>query len=295
MKVLPLLFCFANVALSHIQMVNPIPRGSPKGSWPESQKDYNIMAPLGGADGKTYPCQGKQKGPITATWQAGQVIAVDFEPKTMHGGGHCQWSMSYDNEKTFVTFYTMLGNCLHPSNLPEYKIPLPPTLPACESCVMQWTWVNSIGNRELYANCADVTIKNDLPKSQQVYTNKAPLVIHVNNGIQKTIPEFPNPGMYDGRDLYDQTGSVSVGSGNGNGVNASSGQGVTSQVPVQPVQVPVQVPMVSSRSPDTFVAPQTTTTTTNATPLTSWGTFTSVGAASACTVIILLCVALLTK
>jgi hypothetical protein len=53
-------------------MIKPIPRGSPRGPWPESEKDYNIMAPLNGVD-KTYPCQGKPKGQVMESWQAGNT------------------------------------------------------------------------------------------------------------------------------------------------------------------------------------------------------------------------------
>jgi hypothetical protein len=231
---------FITPVLAHIQMTQPIPRGSPKGPWPE--KDYDIMAPLG--NDKTYPCQGKPKGPITDQWKAGQIITVDFEPKTMHSGGHCQWSVSYDNEKSFVTIFTMIQNCLHPSNLPPYKIPLPPSLPSCTSCVFQWTWINAIGAREIYSNCADVRIQSDRPVSQQVYTNNKVLVVHVPNGIGKVIPEFPNPGMYDGRELFTQQESITV---NGQGNNSSGVNPAINTTPPAPL-APMKPPVFISTS-----------------------------------------------
>lgn len=35
---------------------------------------------------------------------------------------------------------------------------LPANLPSCEKCTFAWTWINAVGNREYYMNCADVKI-----------------------------------------------------------------------------------------------------------------------------------------
>lgn len=39
-----------------------------------------------------------------------------------------------------------------------WHVQLPPNLPSCERCTFAWTWINAIGNREYYMNCADVKI-----------------------------------------------------------------------------------------------------------------------------------------
>jgi hypothetical protein len=229
--------------LGHIQMIKPIPRGSPRGPWPESEKDYNIMAPLNGVD-KTYPCQGKPKGQVMESWQAGTSIKVNFDPKTMHNGGHCQWSISYDDEKTFITIETMIETCLQPSNLPEYTIKLPASLPSCLSCVFQWTWFNAIGNREMYSNCADVSIMNTLPQASQGFTGRKPLVLHVPNGIGKTIPEFT--AGYDGRELFEQQPYLTIGANNA---------GVKS--PLQ-IERPANTSSVKQTTPNNYGIKQTT-------------------------------------
>lgn len=42
-----------------------------------------------------------------------------------------------------------------------FNIPLPASAPACDHCIFAWTWLNNIGNRELYANCADIRINSN--------------------------------------------------------------------------------------------------------------------------------------
>jgi len=36
---------------------------------------------------------------------------------------------------------------------------LPANVPNCDSCIFAWSWINAIGNRELYMNCADIAIR----------------------------------------------------------------------------------------------------------------------------------------
>lgn len=39
-----------------------------------------------------------------------------------------------------------------------WPVKLPEGLPKCERCTFAWTWINAIGNREYYMNCADIQI-----------------------------------------------------------------------------------------------------------------------------------------
>lgn len=39
-----------------------------------------------------------------------------------------------------------------------WPVQLPPNLPSCNRCTFAWTWINAIGNREFYMNCADIRI-----------------------------------------------------------------------------------------------------------------------------------------
>lgn len=40
----------------------------------------------------------------------------------------------------------------------DWPVSLPANLPSCERCTFAWTWINAVGNREFYMNCADIKI-----------------------------------------------------------------------------------------------------------------------------------------
>ena len=64
--------------------------------------------------------------------------------------------MSYDGDRTFYVFQEIDGAC--PDANYSWPVKLPDTLPSCDRCTFAWTWINAIGNREYYMNCADVRI-----------------------------------------------------------------------------------------------------------------------------------------
>lgn len=41
----------------------------------------------------------------------------------------------------------------------EWPVKLPDNLPSNGKAVLGWTWINAVGNRELYMNCADIAIQ----------------------------------------------------------------------------------------------------------------------------------------
>lgn len=40
----------------------------------------------------------------------------------------------------------------------EWPVKIPANAPGSESCIFAWSWINAIGNREYYMNCADIKI-----------------------------------------------------------------------------------------------------------------------------------------
>jgi len=156
--------------------------------------DYNIMAPLN-TYGYTFPCKGFKKGPPTATFYS-NTIKVILEGSATHGGGHCQFGITY-NDNEFLVLKTIIHSCLIDSM--TYEFDLPNNTPDGQVTVF-WTWVNAIGNREYYMECADISISNNVISNGEPLIGKELIIADI-NGYQ-VIPEFPHPGMYDGRELF---------------------------------------------------------------------------------------------
>lgn len=184
----------------HVEMTNPPPRRSKFSSYYVSSGlvDYNLMAPIN--SGYTFPCKGYQSGPSTKRI-TGNTVAITLQGSAIHGGGHCQFGISTDDQ-TFLVLKTVIRNCLLTGMSYSFDVP---NLPSTKLTVF-WTWVNAIGNREYYMDCADIEIGTGNQVS--VVNGKSLLVLNLPG--YTTLPEFPNPGMYDGRELFDSRRDISI-------------------------------------------------------------------------------------
>ncbi|KAJ1671844.1 hypothetical protein EV182_007416, partial [Spiromyces aspiralis] len=218
---------------AHMAVTSPCPRygsGSDCPAVPPGQSvDYNIKAPIGTHDGVEQPlCKHTTPyGQPVATYSAGATIPVSFTSDgAAHGGGHCQFALSYDGGNTFVVIQDELKYCFTggPStgNTPgvvNYNVKIPADAPAGDKVIFAWTWNNAIGNREFYMNCVDIAITGggtSLSGPRMLTANYGP--------YSPYIPEFG--GNYDtGLDLFQQRPTVTV-TGNGSAaisVPASTG------------------------------------------------------------------------
>jgi hypothetical protein len=190
--------------------------------------DYNIMAPLY-FDGSTYPfpCKGFPKGPSTKTIN-GNKVSVTLEGSAVHGGGHCQFGVTYD-DNTFVVLRTVTDNCL--TGGMTYDFDLPENIPSGDITVF-WTWVNRIGNREYYMECADVTINNSNGGTSPVEINGKELLV-LNILGNPVVPEGL-PAGNDGTDLLNARKDISIMSGSGTQSPQSQSQSQSQQAPSQP-------------------------------------------------------------
>jgi len=150
-------------ALGHMNINEPCIRGSqlPDCNAPNPDPD-NIKSPIGSFNTEVYPlCHGSTPYPEpVATIKAGEPFPVHFrQDGATHGGGHCEFSLSYDGGNTFVALQTILRNCLTGDSPFDYNVPIPEDLPSGDKVIFAWTWVNAIGNREFYMNCADVAVE----------------------------------------------------------------------------------------------------------------------------------------
>ncbi|KAJ1718636.1 hypothetical protein LPJ61_006535, partial [Coemansia biformis] len=213
----------AGSAAAHMALTYPCPRYSPhcatKPRLPAgvADYDYSLKTPLSSSNGGSKPlCKYTKAWPQpVASWTAGQSVTVTFQKDGAgHGGGHCQFSMSYDGGKTFVVIHEELEHCFFngpsTSNQPQvfqYTFNLPQALPASNSAIFSWSWVNAMGNREFYMNCADVTISG----TSKSFTGKKMTILNFPG--YPALPEFG--GNYKtGLQYYTNQPSITV-TGNG--------------------------------------------------------------------------------
>ncbi|KAH8433439.1 putative extracellular protein [Aspergillus melleus] len=145
----------ASSVSGHIQMSNPYPIRSPLNKDASGQKDYSYTNPLS-TDGSDYPCKGYTNDEFVsvATYSPGSSYTLELEGSATHGGGSCQIALSYDNGESFKVIHSMLGGC---PITKSYQFTIPSDAQTGEA-LLAWSWFNKIGNREMYMNCAQVTI-----------------------------------------------------------------------------------------------------------------------------------------
>lgn len=202
--------CLANsLASAHMLLSVPLPFAGV------------ISSPLE-PDGSNYPCQLKY-GQVQRTAMAlGSTQPLAFTGGATHGGGSCQISITYDLEPTanshFRVIHSIEGGCpqegSHSTNFgtaagapgpSQYTFTIPDYLPPGDA-TLAWTWFNRIGNREMYMNCAPITIGGGVAKRDaramrrsQAAFDKLPEIFKANIGNGCATKEgidyaFPDPG-----------------------------------------------------------------------------------------------------
>jgi hypothetical protein len=149
-------------ASAHMIITNPVPFG----------KDTLNNSPLGPSD---FPC--KQRNGVYAIssmnqWNAGETQEVSFQGTATHGGGSCQFSITTDSEPTeksqWKVIQSVVGGCPTDAkgNLDgpdagkkpaSFPVTMPKTIPDGRY-TFAWTWINKVGNREFYMNCAPIQV-----------------------------------------------------------------------------------------------------------------------------------------
>ncbi|EUC44582.1 lytic polysaccharide monooxygenase, partial [Bipolaris oryzae ATCC 44560] len=149
----------APLSSAHMIMANPVPFNAPSNS---------PLAP----DGSDFPCKGPASGSAQVNeWPVGSTQSLSFSGTAVHGGGSCQMSVTTDKTPTkdskWKVIYSIEGGC--PANVKgnldlnsgsyngSFPFTVPQDLPTGDFTVA-WTWFNKIGNREMYMNCASVSV-----------------------------------------------------------------------------------------------------------------------------------------
>ncbi|KAJ5497510.1 hypothetical protein N7463_009497 [Penicillium fimorum] len=145
----------ATAVSAHMQLSKPYPIRSPLNKDGKGEKDYSYTNPLS-SSGSDYPCKGyaKDKFEAVATWAPGSSQEMTLEGSAVHDGGSCQLALTYDQGKTFKVIESIEGDC---PIAKKYQFEVPSDAPSGDA-LFAWTWFNKVGNREMYMNCAMITI-----------------------------------------------------------------------------------------------------------------------------------------
>lgn len=197
----------ASQVAAHMQMSFPPPlRSTFNPNTAQGSADYSYTAPLA-ASGSDFPCKGylnvlgTPQGKSVATFAPGQKYNFTVTGGANHNGGSCQASLSYDQGKTFTVIASYVGGC-PPAGTSSWDFTVPDDARS-GAAVFAWTWFNQVGNREMYMNCASVTISGGSTSGSSKRSGTAfsarPGIFVANVGNGCSTPEgfdyeFPNPG-----------------------------------------------------------------------------------------------------
>ncbi|KAJ9069636.1 hypothetical protein DSO57_1016447 [Entomophthora muscae] len=212
-----LLFSFLTMllVLAHMEMTNPAPRRS-KHHKGYKDIDYDMTSPLGGRF--KFPCRGFAAGPFKDKLAAGKKITVTLDGSATHGGGHCQFAMSFDGQD-FVVIQTELGTCLKSGK--SFSVQIPKNFPSGKA-VFAWVWNNRVSNRELYMNSADIEITGGSGTSYS-----GPELLIANFDVHgKKRHDFPaNFADNFGKELFAAQPKITIASSNTNAYQPATDQG----------------------------------------------------------------------
>ncbi|KAH7321030.1 hypothetical protein B0I35DRAFT_428392 [Stachybotrys elegans] len=193
-------FGLVAMAHAHMEMTSPAPFRSKNNPNAEGDIDFSMTSPLS-ASGSDFPCKGAHvlfgtpKGKPTAEWQAGSSQSFTISGGANHNGGSCQASLSYDGGSTWSVIHSYIGNC-PPAGESSFDFTVPTDAPSGEA-IFAWTWFNKVGNREMYMNCAPVSITGGSSAKRDLSSLPAMFVANVGNGCSTTEGTdvvFPDPG-----------------------------------------------------------------------------------------------------
>jgi hypothetical protein len=205
-KTFSIIGALASVATAHIKMSAPVPYGA-------SSLNNSPLDP----SGSDFPC--KQRPGVyevegaTNTYSLGSTgNNLAFIGSAVHGGGSCQVSITYDakpdKNSVWKVIKSIEGGCPAqdtPGNLGDnaalevpykYDFDIPSDIPA-GSGTIAWTWFNKVGNREMYMNCAPVTLEGSGGSQSAFEALPDMFVANIGTGCgteEGTDVQFPNAG-----------------------------------------------------------------------------------------------------
>jgi LysM repeat protein len=238
-----LLAAFAAGASAHMQVIDPpVLRG--KTNKLATNIDFNMVAPLE-ESGANFPCKGyladlsTPAGGSSKTYTAGQQASFQTEGlEAAHNGGSCQVSLSFDQGKTWKVIKSYIGNCVRSAGgnvfdkNQSYSFTIPAEAKAGDA-IWAWTWFNQTGNREMYMNCAHITIAGSGTSTLNDFPDM--FVANVGNGCATAAGNdvaFPNPGKDVERSPANNKAATAPPVGGTCGAPGPSAGGPPAQAPV---------------------------------------------------------------
>jgi len=202
-----------SVTNAHFFINTPVPI---PGSNPKDPLDPN---------GDNFPCHGATTGGTSTSMAAGSSQPLKFElgggaNTAVHGGGSCQISITYETDpaalkiaSNWKVIHSFVGGCptnalgnldtadaCNGSNSPncvnqDFTFDIPKEVKNGDA-ILAWTWFNNVGNREMYMNCAKVSLTGGTGQIDSL-----PSMFTANIGNQCSTTEdfnlqFPDPGQY---------------------------------------------------------------------------------------------------
>ena len=176
---------------AHVKIESPVPYGAGNGA---PALDTNPLL----ASGADFPC--KQRPEVYKLVKENILPlnvpqTLSFQGQATHGGGSCQISLSRDREPTknsvWKVIHSIEGGCpsKNPGNVgndpfgfgaDKFQYSVPGEVPEGKY-TLAFTWFNKIGNREMYMNCAPVTVTGG-SKAAFVAVNGTSAAVDGNDG-----------------------------------------------------------------------------------------------------------------
>ncbi|KFG85097.1 hypothetical protein MANI_002202 [Metarhizium anisopliae] len=191
---------------AHIKLRAPVPF-----EFPDPAHSLDPLLP----DGTDFPCKNARYDAPTPgnEFAQGSEQTLKFIGSVVHGGGSCQVSITTDLKPSKNSVWKVIksieGGCpaknLSTNILPlnpnletpfEYSYTIPKDL-AAGKYTLAWTWFNKIGNREMYMNCAPISVTGSGGSKDALGSLPDMFVANTGNGcgtLLNTDLKFPNPG-----------------------------------------------------------------------------------------------------
>ena len=164
---------FVCLARAHVKLIQPVPYGA---------TSLNTNPLLDSGD--DWPCKQRPGVYDVTQWNIMPVNSpqtIKFQGQATHGGGSCQISLTRDTPPTkdsvFKVIKSIEGGCpsTNPGNVgtdpfgygaDSFTFTIPDAVSPA-NYTLAWTWFNKIGNREMYMNCAPVTVTSSSTKRRR--------------------------------------------------------------------------------------------------------------------------------